>query len=77
MSVDDQVADLRRQIDELESVGSLESKLIELKEGGADPDSEELRRVKHELREARQAQRTGRAPATADPAAIEASVEGD
>jgi TolA-binding protein len=74
-STDDQVADLRRQIEELEAVGALEAQLVSMKEAGEDaPENEEYRQLKDELRAARAAHREGRAPATADPATVETTT---
>jgi DNA repair exonuclease SbcCD ATPase subunit len=78
LSVEEQVEELRRQIDQLESTNALSAKLIEMKENGEDdPTSEEYQRVKHELREARAAQRSGANPGTANPSTIEATFQED
>lgn len=71
--VEAQIAELREQIENLETTGRLEAELVEAKET-LDPGSPELHEIKNRLREARTAQRAGRAPATADPATIEATA---
>lgn len=72
-NVEDQIAELRGHIEQLETVGRLESKLVEMKEAG-DTDSEEYRQLKHDLREARRAQRSGRAAAVS-PDTVAASSQ--
>ena len=58
MSVDEQVAALRAQIQHLEKVGRLEAELLDAKQAG---DADRLAKVKPKLREARREQREARA----------------
>jgi septal ring factor EnvC (AmiA/AmiB activator) len=76
VNIDDQIAELRKQIEDLETVGQLEAELIEAK-ANLEPGSEELREIKLRLREARREQRAGREPGTANPETIEATATVD
>jgi hypothetical protein len=71
----DQIAELRQQIEDLETIGKIEAKLVDAKEKGKDdPDSDRYRKIKDELREARRAQRERRATAV-NPESIDATAK--